>query len=219
MTRPFAAAVKQASGLAEQGNLVTFGIVPDAPETGFGYIETDLNSPLPSVGEGQGERVGGYAVKRFVITAYDEENKQAAEDITQETFIKVWKKIKKYNPDKNFKTWLFTIARNTAIDWLRKKRNLVFSNFENNEGENYLENELVDPNPLPDKILTQTEDQEFVEKLLQQLAPIYREVLILRYNNDLTFEEIAEILDKPLDTVKSQHRRALIILRKLIEQK
>ena len=62
----FAAAVKQAIGLAEQGNLVTFGIVPDAPETGFGYIETDLNSPLPPAGEGQGERVGGHVVKRFV---------------------------------------------------------------------------------------------------------------------------------------------------------
>ena len=73
-------------------------------------------------------------------------SQQDAEDITQETFIKVWQKIKKYNPDKNFKTWLFTIARNTAVDWLRKKRNLVFSDFENSQGENYLENALNDPN-------------------------------------------------------------------------
>lgn len=143
-------------------------------------------------------------------------NKQNAEDITQETFVKVWRKIKKYNPNKSFKTWLFTIAHNTAIDWLRKKRSPVFSDFENSEGENYLENELVDPNPLPDKILAQAEDKKFVENLLQQLAPIYREVLILKYTNDLSFEEIAEILAKPLDTVKSQHRRALIMLRKLL---
>jgi len=145
-------------------------------------------------------------------------SKQDTEDITQETFVKVWQKIKKYNPNKSFKTWLFTIAHNTAIDWLRKKRNFVFSNFEDSEGGNYLENELVDPNPLPDKILTQAEDEKFVENLLRQLAPIYREVLILRYANELTFDEIAEILGKPSDTVKSQHRRALIILRKLIEQ-
>ncbi|MEK7078290.1 MAG: RNA polymerase sigma factor [Patescibacteria group bacterium] len=114
-------------------------------------------------------------------------SKKDAEDITQETFIKVWRKIKKYNPDKNFKTWLFTIARNTAIDWLRKKRDIIFSNFEDSEGGNYLENELIDPNPLPDKIFAQAEDQEFVENLLRQLAPIYREVLILKYANDLTF--------------------------------
>src|SRR3989344_5103566 len=115
-------------------------------------------------------------------------SQQDAEDITQETFIKVWQKIKKYNPDKNFKTWLFTIARNTAVDWLRKKRNLVFSDFENSQGENYLENALNDPNPLPDKILAQAEDKKFVENLLRQLAPIYREVLVLRYSHDLTFD-------------------------------
>ena len=53
-------------------------------------------------------------------------NTQDAEDITQETFVKMWKNLKRYNQDQNFKTWLFTIARNTAIDSLRKKKSFVF---------------------------------------------------------------------------------------------
>ena len=58
-------------------------------------------------------------------------NKSDAEEIVQETFVKVWKSSKKYKPEHNFKSWLFAIARNTAIDYMRKKKMAVFSDFEN----------------------------------------------------------------------------------------
>lgn len=144
-------------------------------------------------------------------------NLQDTQDITQEVFIKIWKHIEKYDQRQNFKTWIFTIAHNAALDWLRKKRNLVFSDFENSEHENYLEHTLIDPKPLPDEIIAQMGDQKFVSDLLSQLPLIYREVMILRYSNELTFEEIAEILKRPVDTVKSQHRRALVVLRRFLD--
>ncbi|MEK7576309.1 MAG: sigma-70 family RNA polymerase sigma factor [Patescibacteria group bacterium] len=149
-----------------------------------------------------------------------------AEDIAQESFLKAWRKLKQYKRDKNFKPWLFSIVHNTAMDLLRKKKDFVFSDFPAQSGsalggendENFFIESLTDPDPLPDEILAKTENKKLVEKLFTHLAPIYKEVLQLRYNNDLTFEEIGEVLGKPLHTVKSQHRRALIQLKEMLKK-
>lgn len=145
------------------------------------------------------------------------QNVQDAEDVTQESFLKVWKHLKKYDQRRGFKTWLFTIARNTAIDWLRKKKNIVFSHYEDEEGNNPLTESLTDPAPLPDALYALAEDKRLLDGVISELSPIYREVLLLRYNEHFTFKEIGNILGRPQDTVKSQHRRALQALRKLLE--
>ncbi len=71
-------------------------------------------------------------------------NTDNAEEITQETFLKVWKNIKKFKTNQKFKTWIYTIAKNTAIDYLRKRRDVLFSAFENDEGINLIE-EMFSP--------------------------------------------------------------------------
>jgi len=159
-------------------------------------------------------------VDRYLSDAYNfalslTKDSQSAEDITQESFVKAWKNIRKFVPTNSFKSWLFRIVRNTAIDTLRKKKEVAFSVFENVEGENPLVASLADTAPLPDELLARAEDAQYLEKLLEQLNPEYREVLTLRNTSNLTFEEIGKILQKPLHTVKSQHRRALIALRRL----
>jgi RNA polymerase sigma-70 factor (ECF subfamily) len=159
-------------------------------------------------------------LNRFVGALYNfayrlVSNKEDAEDIVQETFVKVWRSIGSYRHSYHFKQWLFTIARNTAIDHLRKRKNLAFSDFENSEGENALIDNLSDPGPLPDEVVAAAETAHMLESLLEKLSPLYREVLILRYHHEFTFEEIAGILKKPVDTVKSQHRRGIIALRAL----
>jgi len=141
-------------------------------------------------------------------------DRQAAEDITQESFIKAWKHIRRYREGSNFQTWLFAITRNTAIDWLRQKKEVTLSSFENEQGVNILVETLADKEPLPDELIAQAEDTVFVQALLTQLDPQYREVLTLRYSSNLTFKEIGEIVQRPLHTVKSQHRRALAALRR-----
>ncbi len=143
-------------------------------------------------------------------------NQQDAEDITQETFIKVWKKIKKYDDAYSFKTWLYAIARNTAVDFLRKKRNILFSDFENDAGENSFLDMLVDAEVLPDEVAIRAEQKDVLERALASLSPLYREVLLLKYNDQFTFDEIGRIVGRPLDTVKSQYCRALILLKKLL---
>lgn len=139
-----------------------------------------------------------------------------AEDLTQETFFKAWKYLNKFNQKDNFKTWLFTIARNTAIDFLRKKKDLSFSDFNDEDGENVITETLADPSASPVEDFKIVEKNELIERLLNKLAPKYREVLLLHYSHDLTFDEIGKILKKPLDTVKSLHRRALIALKEMV---
>lgn len=74
-----------------------------------------------------------------------------AEDVTQVVFVKIWKNIKKFDTKKSFKTWMYRITHNTAIDYLRKKKAVPFSAFENEEGENPVLDSLVDLAPLPDQ--------------------------------------------------------------------
>lgn len=144
-------------------------------------------------------------------------NSQDAEDISQEVFLKVWKNIKKYDNSKSFKTWLFTIAKNTAYDSLRKKKEIVFSDFENDDSENGLEDSLVSSEILPELALIKEEDVVALEEAIKKLPPDYRTVLLLKETEELTFEEIGDILNKPMNTVKSHYRRSLLSLKKLLD--
>lgn len=146
-------------------------------------------------------------------------DKQVAEDITQESFIKAWKNIRGFRRGSSFQTWLFVITRNSAIDWLRQKKDFALSSFETEQGGNTLLETIADEGLLPDELLVRAEDIQFVESLLSELNPLYKEVLTLRYSSNLTFEEIGNILKQPLHTVKSQHRRAIIALRRSLEAK
>ena len=142
----------------------------------------------------------------------------SAEDITQEVFVKVWKNLKRFDRGKSFKTWAFAIAKNTAFDFLKKKKAIPFSSFDTDAGENVIIDTLADPAFLPPELFARKELAQILERALLTLAPKYREVLLLRYFEHFTFQEIADILKEPLDTVKSRSRRALIILRKSLHQ-
>jgi RNA polymerase sigma-70 factor (ECF subfamily) len=140
-----------------------------------------------------------------------------ASDIVQEIFIKIWKNINNFDAEKaSFKTWIFTIARNTITDFLRKKRSILFSDMNDDENINSFAENIETEELLPDLALQKLEDSQFLNKTLQKLRLDYQEVLILHYQEEMTFEEIGKILNKSLNTVKSQHRRAVIELRKLL---
>ncbi len=139
-------------------------------------------------------------------------DRDTAEDLTQETFLKAWKNLKRFDRNKKFKTWLFTIAKNTAFDLLKKKKEIPFSAFTDEEGESWIEN-IADENILPDEILVRSDLAEELEGTLEKLPPHYRAILLLHYKEDLTLHEIAEILDEPYNTVKSWHQRGLARLK------
>ena len=145
-------------------------------------------------------------------------NKEDTEEIVQDTFFKTWKNLKKYHEDQSFKTWLYTIAKNTTMDLLRKKKSLTFSELSdsNDESENSFQDNIADEAPLPDELFALAEKKKLLDNLLDRLPPIYKEVLLLKYGSELEFEEIAKILNKPPETIRSQHRRALIKLKECI---
>ena len=136
-----------------------------------------------------------------------------AEDVTQETFVKAWKNFKRFDGNKSFKTWIFSIAKNTALDFLKKKKTIPFSQFENEEGYNSILEKFADDAPLPQEMLQHAENAEILSSATAKLSAKYRIVLFLHYHRQFTFREIAEALSEPLDTVKSRHHRALGMLR------
>ncbi len=140
---------------------------------------------------------------------------ESAEDITQETFIKVWKHLDRFDQEKNFRTWIFAIAKNTTYDSLKKKKTIPFSSFENDDGDNPIE-AIDDENLLPDVLLEKKEAAAMLASSLEKISGANRALLTLRYLEDFSLEEIAEILGEPYNTVKSRHSRALKMLRQAI---
>jgi len=142
---------------------------------------------------------------------------QVVEDITQEIFVKVWRNLKKFDQSKRFKPWIFTIAKNTCLDWQKKKRAVPFSVLDN-EGELSFVETIKDPTLLPNELLERQDIIATLNKALENLSSKYRMVLFLRYNDHFNFREIAEVLGESINTVKSRHRRALILLKKLLTE-
>jgi RNA polymerase sigma-70 factor (ECF subfamily) len=141
-------------------------------------------------------------------------NQEDAHDCVQESFIKAWKNIKKFDESKSFKTWIFTITKRTALDILRKKRSISFSSMDDNENDITFAESIPDEQLLPDKVFEQSEGVEIIGKILDTLTLENKTIILLHHAEEMTFEEIAEILEKPMNTVKSQYRRSLIQLRK-----
>ncbi len=142
-----------------------------------------------------------------------------ADDLAQDTFVKAWLKLKTYDQTRNFKTWIFTIAKNTFLDTFKKKQPLLFSDLEDKDSGKEFLDDVADDMPLPDQIMQSAEAAKVLENVLQTLSPKSRMVMQLHYAEGLTLAESAEILKEPVDTVKSRHRRALLKLRETLGEK
>lgn len=171
---------------------------------------------------GGDEAAFSFLVERHLKTVYSFVvrfigNSQETEDIVQETFLKAWKSAKQYRQDASkFKTWVLRIARNTAIDFLRKRKHIAFSEFENEAGQNVLAETIPDQAELQDELFARRQDVEALQKAVEALPVEAREILLLHYTNGLTFLEIGEMLGQPQNTVKSRHHRAIQSLKKLL---
>jgi RNA polymerase sigma-70 factor (ECF subfamily) len=163
-------------------------------------------------------------VNRYISGVYNFANRYVrdaadAEDIAQETFVRAWKNLNKFDVSKNMKTWLFTIAKNASLDMLKKKKPLAFSRIIDAESE--LESFLapyIASGEMPETALDQKFLKGDMDAALGKLPSAYRAVLALRYNEHLKFREIAETLGEPIDTVKSKHRRGLALLKNVFVQ-
>lgn len=137
------------------------------------------------------------------------ETDDVAEDIVQDSFIKAWKHLRRFDDAQRWKPWIFAIARNCALDHIKKKRPTLFSSLDtDDEGISFSET-LEDAAPLAAELFERSEDVRALAAALGSLRPVYASVLMLHYHQELTFEEIAAIMAVPMNTVKSWHRRAL----------
>lgn len=146
-------------------------------------------------------------------------NEEDAEDIAQDSFFKTWKHLRRFTKGRAFKPWLYAIARNTALDHLKKKKAAVFSDLDDAETDTSFADTLKDPEPLPHKVFEDAQTALLLEESLKILHPDHRAVLVLHYHEEMTFEEIADAMEKPMNTVKSWHRRALARIRPHITER
>ncbi|MFA6105634.1 MAG: sigma-70 family RNA polymerase sigma factor [Patescibacteria group bacterium] len=142
--------------------------------------------------------------------------KDEANDMTQEVFIKVWKHLNKYDVEKNFKVWLFRIARNTCLDYLRKKQPMVFSDLKK-EDEMSVEENIPDQRKGVEEKLFAADQKSELDTALAKLSIPTQEVFELFYRDELTFNEIAETLKLSVNTIKSRHRRGIVELQKILK--
>jgi RNA polymerase sigma-70 factor (ECF subfamily) len=145
-------------------------------------------------------------------------NKSDAEDLTLEAFGKAFKNLQQYSPNYAFSTWLFKIATNNCIDFLRKRRG-VYVSIENNQenGDNDSPVKLRSADPNPEEKLIRIQKAILMRRIVHRLKPRYRILVELRYFREFSYEEIAKELNLPLGTVKAQLFRAREMLFKMIE--
>lgn len=137
-------------------------------------------------------------------------NSQDAQDMAQQTFIKVFENIEKIDLDRELKSWIYTVATNLCRSLYRKKREVNFSDLEgpDSEDEGSTENYFEDNNVDVSGDVEQRELKEKVSKALEKLPEKYRVVLNLYYIEEFSYEEMAEMLEIPLNTVRTHLRRA-----------
>ena len=144
-------------------------------------------------------------------------NDEDALDLAQEVFIKVFRLLDRFDEQYAFHSWLFRIATNHCIDHLRRQR-LRFLSLERDGGtaEEEAALQVASEDPEPDVILERREALEKLEEVIAELPPHYRVITLLRHDQQLSYEEIAESLQLPLGTVKARIHRARNMIQQLL---
>lgn len=145
-------------------------------------------------------------------------NENDAEDISIQTFSKAFDKIISYNESYEFKTWLITISKNIHIDHIRKQKSSIINQALQNENDSLAFQILDDTPTAEDKLIT----EQNLAKLLQyikRLKPHYQKVINLRYFQELSYQEMANELEEPLNNIKVKLLRAKKLLAEIIKNK
>lgn len=139
-------------------------------------------------------------------------NYESALDLTQEIFIKVYSSLRQYRPEFKFSTWIYKIAHNAAVDHLRRTSTREQSLINTVEGEQF-ELPIESGRLSPEQESERKERRGEIEAVVRRLPSNYRELIILRHSQDLTYEEIVEVTGLPLGTVKNRLFRAREMMR------
>jgi len=146
-------------------------------------------------------------------------NQTDADDLTIEAFGKAFKNLHQYTPDYAFSTWLFKIAANNCIDFMRRNRRITFATNMNSEesGQDNYPSNIPSLNLSPEEKVIEKQKIRLMREVVERLKPHYRLMVELRYFKELSYEEIADQLNLPLGTVKAQLFRAREFLYQILK--
>jgi RNA polymerase sigma-70 factor (ECF subfamily) len=139
----------------------------------------------------------------------------AALDVTQEVFIKVYNSLDRYSCDYKFSTWLYRIAHNAAIDHLRRN-SISAQSIETEKGDGAYQLQIESPDPTPEQNRERSEWRTEIDSIVKKLPTAYRDLILLRHARDLSYDEIADVTGLPLGTVKNRLFRAREMMRGLL---
>ena len=159
-----------------------------------------------------------HRLMRYLL--YLTSNREMAEDLFQEVWMRVLVRGAQFNGQARFDTWLFTIARNLVIDYRRKRTMSSLDELFEGKGDDDrpMSFEVADNDPTPFDCFSNLEDRERIAAALLQLDTLYREVLVLRFHEEMSLEEIAKVTRAPLSTVKSRLYRGLAVIKPKLER-
>jgi RNA polymerase sigma factor (sigma-70 family) len=148
-------------------------------------------------------------------------NVDDAEDLTIESFAKAFRSLHRFKKDFTFSTWLFRIATNNTIDYIRKKKlnTLSISNTFTDDNGEAVSIDVEDENLNPQEETIKAQKEELVQVFVDKLPPKYQKLVRLRYFSELSYEEIAQELEAPLGTVKAQLHRARELMFDMVKNK
>ncbi len=158
------------------------------------------------------ELLGKYRDAIFYMLLKMVNNPSDAEDLTIEAFGKAFKNIEQYTPTYAFSTWLFKIASNNCIDFIRKKRGNLISLDQDHEDQESISNSIQSSTLDPEEDMIKKQKVKLMRTVVTKLKPRYRRLIELRYFKEYSYEEIATELDLPIGTVKAQLFRARELL-------
>ena len=158
------------------------------------------------------ELVDRYQLRLIRYLIYLLGRRDLVDDLVQETWLRVVLRGKTYDARFPFQTWLFAVARNLAVDQVRRKTGISLDSNEDEE-QSTLSESLASASPSPFELAAQTQDAAKLAKAISKLEPIYREVLLLRFQEALSLKEISVTVGAPVATVGSRIQRGLAILR------
>ncbi|MGQ0541000.1 MAG: RNA polymerase sigma factor [Blastocatellia bacterium] len=139
-------------------------------------------------------------------------------DVTQEVFIKVYNSLEKYSSEYKFSTWLYRIAHNAAIDHMRRN-SVNTQSLETESSDGAYQLQIESPGPSPEQERERNEWRTEIDAVVKCLPTAYRDLILLRHSQDLSYDEIAEVTGLPLGTVKNRLFRAREMMREIFVER
>lgn len=197
----------EASTAKNERTQLDYKLVCDARDNGSHKAYADL--------------MASYREPLYLLLLRMTRNTTTAADLTIETFSKAFLQLHRYAPTGTFSSWLFSIGVNTYIDHLRKRKvdTVSLSDIQRTSDNDFIEYQIPSNQPNPEETLIRRQRDEALKQVVMQLKEPYRQMIEMRYYDDLSYEEIAERMHIPMGTVKVRLMRAKALLAAIVREK